>query len=530
MKITLQKIMMAAVVVVFLFLAGPGVEMKSEGAEDRGEGFSVPDKANYADLGWAEAFVAANEKLSREYAFTDWKQVDWSALSARYLPLIRQAEAIHDGKAYYKALHEYLFSIPDGHVSLTASDPSIPLAISRELIGAGYGLAVAETDGHRVVVAAVLPDGPASRSGIVAGGEIASWGSLPAGEAIGRIDIGKVPYRVLTGEVSPNVESSIATAEHYRLEQARLLVRAPADTATEVVFRNPGSTKFQTVNLVAEEDGGKTYSLLNFAIRPEFSDKVDFRILPEGYGYLHLRAFVDFNDMSAYPETIYQRIREAVTFFLASGVHGVIIDLRGNYGGFDQLAADLCGFFTSSETFFESQVMYDKRDGTFLCLGDLAITPQEPCFAGPVAVLVNPGTKSSGEGPPAFFSKRPSSSVIGFHGTNGSFGLAGGEIVMPGGYSIKYPYGRSLGQDGQIQLDSRDGVGGVPPVFRVPKTVANILAYAAGEDVELEYAIEFLEGETASTNRGSGCRVASLPGMGVLLLPLLLILAGGKSA
>ena len=99
---TLQKIMVAAVVAIFLSLAGPGAEMKSEGAEDPGEGFTVPDKANYTDLGWAEAFSAANGKLSREYAFTDWKRVDWSALSARYLPLIEQAEASHDEIAYYQ--------------------------------------------------------------------------------------------------------------------------------------------------------------------------------------------------------------------------------------------------------------------------------------------------------------------------------------------------------------------------------------------------------------------------------------------
>jgi carboxyl-terminal processing protease len=498
MKIKLQKIVMAALVAVSVSLAGPDTEMKSEGAEGSGESFAVPDSADYTELGWAEAFTAANDKLSREYAFTDWKQVDWSALSARYLPLIRRAEAIHDEHAYYRALHEYLFSIPDGHVSLTAGDPSIPLSISRELVGGGYGLAVAETDENRVIVAAVLPGGPASRSGIIPGAEIVYWGGLPAREAIGRIDIGKVPYRTLSGEVSPNVESSIATREHYRLEQARLLVRAPIGSVAEVVFTNPGSTIVRRLSLTAEADEGKTYSLLNFAARPEFSDRVDFRILPEGYGYLHLRAFIDVKKMSVYPEKIHREIREAITSFVAAGVPGVIIDLRGNYGGFDQLAAVLCGFFTSSKTFFEGQVMYDKRDGTFLYLGDLYITPQEPCFAGPVAVLVNPVTKSSGEGPPAFFSKRPSSVVIGFHGTNGSFGLAGGEIVMPGGYTIKYPFGRSLNRDGQIQLDSRDGVGGVPPLFRVPKTAPNILAYSAGEDVELEYAIQTLKGETAA--------------------------------
>lgn len=503
MKIKLDGILMTVLAVVFLSfmsLGSLGEVTKAEGAEDPREGFTVPGKGNFAELGWAEAFRAASEKLSREYAFTDWKQVDWSALCGRFLPLIRKAEENHDEKAYYRALHGFLFSIRDGHVSLTATDLAIPLSIGRERLGGGYGLAVAETDAHRSVVAAVLPNGPASRAGILPGAEVESWGGLPVNEAIGRIDIGEVPYRALSGEVSPNVESSIATAGHYRLEQARLLVRAPVNTKVEVIFRNPGSTESRRVFLVAEEDQGKTYPLLNFAVRPDFSDKVDFRILPEGYGYLRLRAFADLNDLSVYPETIYQQIREALCTFVAAGVPGVIVDLRGNYGGFDQLAADLCGFFTPSETFFESQVMYDQRNGTFLNLGDLYVTPQEPYFAGPVAVLVNPGTKSSGEGPAAFFSKRTSSGVVGFHGTNGSFGLAGGEILLPGGYTIKYPYGRSLGMDGQIQLDSRGGAGGVSPQIRVPKTVRNILAYASGRDVELEYAIDFLKAQGNSRN------------------------------
>lgn len=91
-------------------------------------------------------------------------------------------------------------------------------------------------------------------------------------------------------------------------------------------------------------------------------------------------------------------------------------------------------------------------------------------------------------------SQLPNGRVIGFHGTNGSFGMTGGEIKMPGGYTIGYPYGRSVDENGVIQLDSRNGIGGVAPNPRVPKTLENVLAFAAGTDVELQYAIEHLRG------------------------------------
>lgn len=89
--------------------------------------------------------------------------------------------------------------------------------------------------------------------------------------------------------------------------------------------------------------------------------------------------------------------------------------------------------------------------------------PQSPHYAGPVVVLVNPFTKSSGEGPPLYISQLASGKVIGFHGTNGSFGMVGGAIALPGGYAIEYAFGRSVDQRGRIQHDSTDGVGGVAP-------------------------------------------------------------------
>jgi carboxyl-terminal processing protease len=187
-------------------------------------------------------------------------------------------------------------------------------------------------------------------------------------------------------------------------------------------------------------------------------------------------------------------------------VPGVIVDLRGNYGGSDQLAADLCGFFYSSPAFYEEQEYFDKRNGQFLpitvaergpdpIVDNVSIEPQTPYFGGPVVVLVNPSTTSSGEGIPMGISRLPNGRVIGFHGTNGSFGMVGGEIALPGGYAIGYPFGRSVDQYGVIQLDSRNGIGGVTPNPRVPKTLENVLAFAAGIDVELQYAIGVLQGQ-----------------------------------
>jgi carboxyl-terminal processing protease len=472
------------------------------GDPDRRNGFTYPDPADFSALSWTAAFTAAHDKFSREYAFSAWKGVDWPGLYERFLPRIEQAQAAGDEKAYYLALHEYVCSIPDGHISLSAENAAVPVALGQELVGGGFGMAVAELDDWRVVAAAVITGGPADLAGIAAGAEIVTWGARPARTALGQIDVGAVPYKALTGAIGG--ENPKATRENYRLEQARLLVRGPVGTRTEVVFKNPGAATSQTATLTAVDDGGQTFALANFAARPEFSNRVDYRILPEGYGYVLVRMEYDPSNPGGYPTQVYQEFQKAIASFVTAGVPGVIVDLRGNYGGSDQLAADMCGFFSTSPAFYEEQEYFDKRNGRFLritlaesgpnpIVDSISIEPQTPYFGGPVVVLVNPSTTSSGEGPAMGISRLPNGTVIGFHGTNGSFGMVGGEIALPGGYGIGYPSGRSVDQTGVVQLDSRNGIGGVAPDVRVPKTLENVLAFAAGTDVELHYAVEYLK-------------------------------------
>ena len=465
-------------------------------------GFAYPDPGDFSGLSWADAFAAAHEKFSKEYAFGEWKAVDWQGLREKYLPRIARAQAAGDEKAYYLALHEYLFSVPDGHLSLNAKDPSVPMALGKELTGGGFGLAVAELDDGRVVVAGIVPGSQAAEAGIAAGAEVISWGGLPAEAAIGGVDVGALPYKMLTKAIGG--ENPWATEENHRLERCKLLTRGSVGAKVTIEYRNPGAKRLSAATLEAVDDGGATFQLIDFAARPEFSDKIDYRILPEGYGYILVRMEYDFSN-PGYPAGIYERFKDIIAQFVEAKVPGIILDFRGNYGGSDQLAADMCGFFYPSSAFYEKQQYYDKRDGKFISLtiaekgptpiiDKVLIEPQSPRFDGPVVVLVNPGTKSSGEGVPAYLSKLAQGKVIGFNGTNGSFGMVGGEIALPGGYSIGYPFGRSVDAEGQVQLDSRNGVGGVAPGLRVPKTLDNVLALAAGTDVELQYAIKYLSG------------------------------------
>jgi len=465
--------------------------------------YSFPEPEDFSGLSWSDAFTAAHRKLSREYAFGEWKSVDWDGLAATFLPRIEKAQAEGNKKAFYLALHEYLFSIPDGHLSLNAEDPALPLAIARDLAGGGFGLSVAELDDGRTIISGLISGGPASKAGMAPGAEILSWNGLPVKIALDRVNVGALPYKKLTRAVGG--ANPPATDEGRRLEQCRLLPRGQIGTKVKVEFKNPGSVVQQSTILEAIDDGGASFGLVDFASRPEFSDAIDYRILPEGFGYVLVRMEYDVSS-PGYPVKVYENFKEAMARFADARVPGVILDFRGNYGGSDQLAADMCGFFYKSPAFYEMQEYFDKRDGSFLritvserdadpIVENIMIEPQSPYYVGPVAVLVNPQTKSSGEGVPMGIARLPQGKVIGFGGTNGSFGMVGGGIGLPEGLSIGYPFGRSVDSAGIVQLDSRKGSGGVVPGLRVPKTYENVLAFASGADVELQYAIRYLSGK-----------------------------------
>lgn len=106
-----------------------------------------------------------------------------------------------------------------------------------------------------------------------------------------------------------------------------------------------------------------------------------------------------------------------------------------------------------------------------------------------MVALVNNGCISSGEGVAMGIKNLPNGRVVGFGGTNGSFGMSGDAALMPGGYMIDWPFGQSLDERKVVQIDIRDGRGGVRPDVRVPTTLSNALRAARGKDVVLEYGL-----------------------------------------
>ena len=231
---------------------------------------------------------------------------------------------------------------------------------------------------------------------------------------------------------------------------------------------------------------------------------VEYEILESGYGYLKNRILVEFDSQGSLLPTydnIYGSIKNAIDYFNTAQVPGVIVDIRDNPGGYDRLAALFAGFFYDHTDLYEHASFYNPQSGQFEVIGSFTIylEPQPGYYSGPVICLVNTGTSSSAEGVAMAVQRLAQGHVLGFYGTNGSFGLTSGETLMPGGLSVSYPLGRSLDINFDIQLDSDSTkYGGVIPDIRVQLTRDNMNAvFIDSEDAELNEAVAYLDGLTS---------------------------------
>ncbi|MBI3117408.1 MAG: hypothetical protein HYZ00_01900 [Candidatus Hydrogenedentes bacterium] len=445
--------------------------------------FFLDTEEDLTQMTWTEAFGAMHERLASEYAYTDWKQIDWPALEAVIGPQIADAEAARDRDAYYRALRRYVAAVRDAHVTLTKDE-----TLREEAIGGGFGLTPVPLNDGRLMAHGLAQAGPAAEAGMKPGAEILSWNGKPA-----LVAVDETP--VIWADVPPG------TAYARRQTQAMLLACAPVGAQAAVSFRNPGDSTTWNVSLTATADGDASLRAEQGAPSPlgEFDAPLTATTLESGYRLIRLYAIAPTLKMP-FPERAF---REMIAKAVQAQAPGIILDLRGNQGGADHLVAALAGHFHDAPAFYEAVAVYEPRQESFRINASLRlmVEPALPRFSGPVVALVDSNTMGPAEGLAMLLQRLPQGHVFGFGPTRGAAGIGGGNIALPGDLSISYPTGRSLDESGNIQIEAdSSGEGGVTPDILVPMDEATAgKLHEERRDVLLEAAQAFLDKLEAST-------------------------------
>jgi len=419
---------------------------------------------DFSGLSYTDAFDGMVEMMSKKYAFTELKNIDWDALNDQYRPRFVDADVMGDSRAYQLALRDFLWEIPDGHIDFTFTDEMNSEFVTEA--GSGLGMAIRDVDDGRVLVNYLVEGGPAAQAGIKLGAEIVELNGQPIDEVVDATRPWSGPF---------------STAHIRRLQQLRYSIRFPIGTEVEVTFQNPGGAS-QTVTLTAVPETESLNISSFYAGETGYELPIEYEILPKGYGYVKVYSFFD-NELLTIQ--LWERMIQTMNDY---SVSGLIVDMRQNGGGNGFLADQMAAYFFDEVLEVGNTGYYDESLDDFYfdtrTVGYFYPPAPDLRYGGGVAVIVGPACASACE----FFSYdmtiEDRAAIVGFYP---SAGLGGSVEVfnMPDGITVRYTIGRAVDADGNIHIEGR----GVVPTVRVPFTEEALFSEG---DLELDAAIAAL--------------------------------------
>ncbi len=418
--------------------------------------------ADFSGLDYVEAFAAMLEKMRGEYAFTEYKGIDWDALATEFGPRFEAASSTLD---YQRALRDFLQSIPDGHVSG-------PLVIQdiQQQYAEGLGMAIRQTDDDRVIVTFVLGDGPTDRAGIELGAEITRINQQPV---LDYLD-------TLIPPIGP-----FSTDHNRRLEQLRWGVRFPQGTTIEIDYVNPDASEALNVDLQSTFEWDSYEFSFQSPFTTGFEKPVEYSLLDNGLAYVKIYSF---NDNSLLTIQLWERLMQTLN---QQQVPGLIIDMRQNGGGSGFLADQMAAYFFNEPLEVGGTARYDRQRDEFYfderSVQRFYLPETEVRYNGEVTVLIGPNCYSACEFFTYDMTLQDRAAIVGQYPTGGLGGSIQ-DFLMPDGVRVRFTIGRAVDPDGNIHIE---GIG-VAPTIQVPINEETL--FSTGDPV-LEAAIEHLEAE-----------------------------------
>lgn len=415
---------------------------------------------DFSDLGLLEAFDAMVDLLKQKYAFTDYKALDWDALAAEFRPEVEQAVSTNDTLRYQRALRDLALRVPDGHVS----GPGLFGDFQREA-GGGLGAVLRQYDDGRVVVVRVFNGLPAATAGIQVGDEVLAVNRVPVQQALERV----------------RLWASYSTDHARQLARVRNLLRFPVAQQVELTLRSAGEGERNVMLQTIEELDSLRVSDTGAAL-PNPNLPLEFRVLSSGYGYI---AIYSFSDDLPLMIRLWERAIEQV---IGRNLRGLVIDIRDNGGGSGYLGDQLPAYFFREPLVIGNTARYSEKRGEFVinpATEDKFVLPTNGLYyGGPIAVLISPSCASACEAFAFAMTMEGRAAIVGHYPTAG----LGGSVVpiaMPANARFNYTNSRSLGPDGEINIEGK----GVAPTVRVAVDEETVFS---NRDVLLDAAVDYL--------------------------------------
>lgn len=439
-----------------------------------GETIALDD---FSSLGYVDAFDAMVDLFIADYILTEFIEMDFPALAEEIRPRVVEAEANGDAEAFALAVRDFIWAIPDGHLS--ANNAVLDEIFFNDTSG-GIGLAIRDVvddpnnlpafedvSAGYTIAYYVVAGSPAEAAGIEVGNEIVAINGTPIDEFVDSATAWSAPF---------------STPWTARLQRLRYATRFAVDEAVEVTFINSDGEEV-TEELVAIPER-ESFSVTSFlAGTTGLELPVEFEYLDDS-GYLVI-AVNSFSDNELLMAQLWER---ALRIAIDNGLPGIIIDARVNGGGNGFLALALAGYFYDEAFEFDYNGSRDPDGEIFIDTSRASRVfppPENLRYYGEVAVLVGPACSSACEGFAEAIVGTGRGVAVGMYPSDGIY-ASQEAFLMPDDFYLQISTNISVSPDGDILIE---GIG-VQPSVRVPVTEETL--FAEGDPV-LDAAIAYLD-------------------------------------
>ena len=410
------------------------------------------------------------EFLKERYVFTEFYNIDWDALKAKYLPRVEQADTDANLGEYFIVLLDLAHDLADAHVYVqpgnVLTDPKALAAAKAGLpnLWGGVQAGLVELNDGRIIVTSVTPGGPAAGAGFAFGTEILSVDGVPVDEILAR------PLRTLEFPGTP---------EAKRINQVGYLLKRAAGTAVEVGYQQPGATEVMTTVLTAVPDIPKQ---AEDALMP-----LEYKLM-DGVGYVSWPGF----ERTGIATHIFA---DFVKVMNEKQIPGIIIDLRGNGGGSTFMQYAIMSYLFGEDKPLRFDVAdnytYSPLAGEFTRAPEtlkLSSPPNARPYGGDVVVLVDQHCASSCEFMSYWLQANARATIVGQYATEGAGGTTNA-VFLPG--KMQFNYTASTILDNKTNRPAFQAIG-VQPDVRVPVTEETERSKLEGGDPVLDAGIAHL--------------------------------------
>ena len=458
-----------------------------------------PNYFNHSRESYTESFHSLVQDMDKHYILREWKEVDFAALEDKYMPLVREAEQTQDRGKFTEAVMAFCCELHDGHVPVVTDDEGMIRFASYTMSYKPheYGLAMVQLDNGDVIAVCTTED--VQKLGIGDGTVITEWNGKD----------------ILTACEEDVPDLGMPVKENADRVAAMVLSGVGGDTA-EVSFIDKDGSE-QTVTLT---DLGESHTQLEafrayrhfetLGTEEEFQslDEENFttKMLDDKCGYLRITAegtddglydmIVGYmtGDHARAREMFRQKLRD----LRAQGMEYLVIDLRNNQGGTDEITNALCDLFATEDQY--GLGVGTRKNGKYICNADHNIHADGEFADLKAVALTNFGCLSAGDSASHYLSRLPNVTLAGLTDPYGCNQETGGISVLSGGsVYVGYPVGLVLDGNGDVNIDTRpDRISRNPVEVRIPLDYdAAMKIFRDKEDYELEWAIQYLESESS---------------------------------